>query len=127
MQGEKDLSGTVEAIVGNLQEIMRSEVRLARTEIKENVAQASRAGATLGVGIGIGLYAVAFLLAGAMWALSMVIPLWAAALAVGIALVIVAAVMISLGRKGLGHVHAKPDRTIRTMKENVQWVRHRAT
>jgi hypothetical protein len=54
--------------------------------------------------------------------LDMVMPDWAAALLVGLALGIAAAVLISKGRARL-HVPT-PDKTIENVKENVEWMKN---
>ncbi|MBI2816055.1 MAG: phage holin family protein [Acidobacteria bacterium] len=125
-QNERTVPDALQAIVGNVQEIFRSEVRLAQTELKEKAVKAGKATAILGAGIVLGIYALGFLLLTMMFALSAAIPAWAAALCVCVLAGIIAAVCVSAGRKELKRVSPKPERTIETMKENVEWVKRRA-
>jgi uncharacterized membrane protein YqjE len=110
-------------IVGNLQEIVRSEFRLAKAEVKEEGTKATRAGLTLGVGLAFSFYGLGFLLLAAMYALSIIMAAWMAALIVGIVVAIVALGVVSAGRKQLKLVDPRPDKTIRSLQENVQWAK----
>jgi uncharacterized membrane protein len=58
----------------------------------------------------------------AVYGLSMVLAPWLAALAVGAFLLVIAVILISVGQGRLRLVK-KPEKTIRTMKEDVQWLR----
>lgn len=102
--------------------LLRTEVELAKTEIKEEVAQAGRAGAMIGAGGLIGYLALLLLLLAAAWAIAEAIAPWAGLLIVGIVTAVVAAVLITAGRKKLAAVEAAPN-TIETLQEDVQWAR----
>jgi uncharacterized membrane protein YqjE len=110
-------------IVAHAQEIIRSEIQLAKTELRQEGAKAVQAGIISAVGATIGLFGLGFLLLACVYALSIVMPNWAAALIVGFMLVVVAGICVMLGRERWQAVH-KPDRTIGEMKENVQWLKH---
>jgi uncharacterized membrane protein YqjE len=125
-QNERSVPDAVQAIVGNVQEIFRSEVRLAETELKEKAVKAGKATAMLGAGIVLGIYALGFLLLTIMFALAVAIPAWAAALCVCILAGAIAAVCVAAGRTEFKRVNPRPERTIETMKENVEWMKRRA-
>jgi uncharacterized membrane protein YqjE len=61
-QMQRSFPEVLQDIVGNLQEIIRSEFRLAKTELKEEAARASKPAATFGVGLVLGFYGIGFLL-----------------------------------------------------------------
>ena len=48
---EPSFANLIEGAFANVQEIIRSEVRLAKTEAREEAVKAGRAGAVLGGGI----------------------------------------------------------------------------
>ena len=123
MQAERTFSDVFQDIVRNLQEIVRSEVRLARTEIREDVAKAKSSATMLGAGAVTALFAVLFLLAAAASALALVMPPWAAALIVGAALAIAAGAALMVGRTRLRQIHPTPERTVESVKENVEWAK----
>jgi len=106
-----------------VQEIVRSEVRLAKVEIKEEAIKAKSSGAMLGAGAITAIFAALFLLLTIVFALSLVIPIWAAALAVGVVLSIAAGVMLMSGMNLFKRIHPTPQRTVETIKENVEWAK----
>jgi uncharacterized membrane protein SirB2 len=112
-------------IVGNLQEIFRSEFRLAKAEIQQEVAKAARSGAPLVIGALLSLYGIGFLLLAVVHALSTVVDPWLAALLIGVAALAVSMVLISVGRNRLRQVRVVPERTVGTLKENVQWAKNK--
>ena len=75
----RTVSNVLQDIVGNVQEIVRSEVRLAKTEFREEAIKAKSSGVFFGAGALTGIYALGFLLLGVVYALSTVIPNWATA------------------------------------------------
>jgi uncharacterized membrane protein YqjE len=123
-QTQRSVPELLQAIVGNLQEIIRSEFRLAKTELKEEAAKAAKPAAKFGTGLVLGLYGLGFLLMASVYALSIVMPAWLAALLVGIVLAAVAGVLMTSSSKKLKRIDPTPDKTIQTLEENVQWAKH---
>lgn len=118
---ERPVMDVLQDIVGNAQEILRSEFQLARTEIKEEALEAARPAATLGVGLLLAAYAVGLLLLAAVFALAQVLTIWAAALVVGGAVGVAAIVLVTLGKSGLRRVNLKSETTIASLKEHMRW------
>ncbi len=112
----------VKDIIANAQGIIRSEVKLAKTEIREEAQKAVNAGAMLGVGAVAGLYALGLLLAAAVAAIALIMPWWAAALIVGGVLATTSGALISLGLGRWKQVRA-PEKTMADVKENVEWLK----
>ena len=52
-------------------------------------------------------------------------PVWAGFLAVAVLLSLVGVVTLTSGRKQLQQVHAVPEQTISTLKENSEWIAKR--
>jgi uncharacterized membrane protein YqjE len=123
-QTQRSFPEVLQDIVGNLQEIVRSEFRLAKTELKEEAAKAAKPAATFGVGLVFGFYGIGFLLLASVYGLSMVMAGWLAALLVGAILAIVAIALMSSSGKKLKRVNPTPDKTIQSLEENVQWAKH---
>lgn len=120
---ERSFSDVLQDVVRNVQEIVRSEVRLAKAEIKDEAIKAKSSVAMLGAGAVMAVFAVLFLLLTIVFALSLVIPIWAAALAVGVVLSIAAGVMLMSGMNLFKQIHPAPQRTVETIKENVEWAK----
>ena len=121
--GDRSFAEVLQDVIGNIQEIVRSEVRLAKAEIKEETAKAKASAMLLGVGAASAAYAILFLLLMAVYALTLVMPNWAAALVVGGTLAIIAAVALTAGMRRFKEIHPTPERTLETIRENVEWVK----
>ncbi len=124
MQSERSVPEVLQDIVRNIQEIVRSEFRLAKTELKEDVSKASKPGATLLLGVVLAIYAVGVLLLAIVYALSLVMAPWLAALVVGVAILALAGAFVTAGLKKLRQLVPVPEKTIESMKENVQWAKN---
>jgi uncharacterized membrane protein YqjE len=123
VERDRSVSELVQHIVANVQQIIRSEVLLARTEIKEEGIRAVKAGRLLIGGAAVGFYALGFLLLCCVYALTSVVAPWAAALIVGVGLGIIAALLLNIGARRIREVSPTPQKTIQSMKENVRWAK----
>lgn len=121
MANEKPLSEIVRDVMGDFQEIVRSEVRLAKTEVREEAGKAANAAKMAAAGGLLALYALGLLLLSLVWALQLEMSAWASALLVGGVLAVISFVMLNVGRKRMKTVNIKPERTIDSVKENLQW------
>ena len=121
--GERSVADVLQDIIRDVQEIVRSEMRLAKTELREEAAKAKTAAGLLGAGAITSLFAVFFVLLTVVYALTLVMPSWAAALLVGVGLAAIATVMVMAGLNRLKQIQATPARAMDSMKENVEWVK----
>jgi len=122
LENERSVSEVLQDIFSNVQDIVRSEVRLAKVELQTEAGKTARAAKSLLAGAVIALYAGALLLLAAVYGLSMVLAPWLAALVVGGFVLLVALVLINVG-KGRLRLVTKPEKTVKTLKEDVQWMR----
>jgi uncharacterized membrane protein YqjE len=120
---ERPFSEIVFDIVGHAQEIVRSEVRLAKVEIKQEATEAARASTMLVAGAVLGVIALGFLLWTAVYALALVIPLWASALIVAVVLAIVAGTLASAGWAKIRQVNPQPEKAKQEVEEDAQWLK----
>ena len=120
----RTMTEVLQDIVGNIQEIVRSEFRLAKVEIQEETSKAVSSSVPLLVGILLSLYALGFLLLAAVHGLATVVDPWLAALIVGVAVLVISMILVSVGRKRFKQVKVVPEKTVDTVKENVQWAKH---
>jgi uncharacterized membrane protein YqjE len=123
-QNGRSVPEVLQDIVGNIQELIRSEFRLAKAEVKQEASKAAPPLKMIVAGAAMGFYALGFLLFTAVMGLATMMATWQAALIVGAVLGIIALTLITTASKRLKHVNAVPDRTIETMKENVQWAKN---
>ena len=124
MQNGRSMGEILQDIIADVQEIVRSEFRLAKAEVQEETAKVARSGIPLIVGLLLGLYALGFILLAAVHALSIVVASWLGTLIVGFLVGVVSLILINVGRNRLKGVKVVPEKTIGTMKENVQWARN---
>jgi uncharacterized membrane protein YqjE len=114
-------------VTGDLSTLMRQEVELAKVEIKEEATKAGKASGMLAGAGAVGYLVLVFLSLALMFALDQVMPIGWAALITAVVLGIVAAVLFVLGRKRFQQVNPKPEQTVETLKEDVQWAKNRTS
>ena len=120
---QRSVPEVLEDIASNLAQIVQAEFRLAKTELKEGAEKFAGPGATLGAGVALAFYALGFLLLAAVYAMSTVMVPWLAALIVGGVLLVLAAVMTAAGKAKIKNTNLAPEKTIRTLEEDVQWAK----
>jgi uncharacterized membrane protein YqjE len=120
---DRSISEILQDVIHNFQSIVRSEVRLAKTEVRDEITKAKPAVLLFAIGALSGAFSALFLLLTMMYALALALPLWASALIVAVVLSIVAALTLNAGQKQMARVHPLPDKTIASMKENAEWAR----
>jgi uncharacterized membrane protein YqjE len=122
-QMQRSVPEILENIASNLTQLIQAEFRLAKSELKEGVEKVAGPGATLGAGMVLAFYGLGFLLLAAVYALSLVMAGWLATLIVGGVLMVAAGILIGGGSAKLKRVNLTPDKTIRTLEEDVQWAK----
>ena len=119
----RSLSDVFQNIVRNVQEIVRSEIRLAKTEVREEIIEAKSATLLLATGIGACIFAILFLLLSLVYGLATVIPSWAAALAVGVGLALAATLTLIASTRRFKQLTPTPEHTVESIKENIAWAK----
>ena len=122
-QMQRSVPEILENIASNLTQLIQAEFRLAKGELKEGAEKFAAPGATLGAGVVLAFYGLGFLLLAAVYALSLVMAGWLATLIVGGVLTVAAGILIGAGGTKLRRVNLAPDKTIRTLEEDVQWAK----
>ena len=117
----RSITQIFQEIVNRVSEIIRSEVRLARAEIREDLGDYARAGRYLVVAGLLACFALGFVLLGVVFALAAVLDAWLAAVLVGVLVGIVGAVTFAVGRKRMKLASLKPDKTLQTLEDNISW------
>jgi uncharacterized membrane protein YqjE len=107
-----------------LSTLLRKEVELAKAELSGEVAKAGKGAGMFGGAGFTAMYGLMFLSLAAMFGLGAVMPLGWAALIIGVLYVAGAAVLALTGKKAMASFSPKPERTIKTLKEDAQWARH---
>ena len=120
-QMQRSVPEILEDIATNLTQIVRAEFRLAKSELREGAEKVAGPGAALGVGVVLAFYGLGFVLLAVVYALSLVMAGWLAALIVGGLLAMSAGILIGAGGTKLKGMNLTPEKTIRTLEEDVQW------
>jgi uncharacterized membrane protein YqjE len=84
-------------IVGNISEIVRTEIRLVSAELRQEASELKMAAVAVVLGNVLLLYGGIFLLLGLVYALSTVWAPWLSAVAVGLGVGIVGAIVLAVG------------------------------
>jgi uncharacterized membrane protein YqjE len=110
-------------LTSDLSALMRSEMELARVELKEEAAKAGKAAGLLGGGALAAYLAVTLLAFAAAWGLAEVVDAGWAFLIVGLVVGAIAAAIALKGRERLNAVEPVPEQTMETLKEDARWAR----
>jgi hypothetical protein len=126
-QPDQSLGELFSRLSGDLSALMRDEVQLAKVELTESTKRAARAGGMLGAAAFAGYLAVVVLTFALAWGLAEVVPVGVAFLVVGILWLAIGAVLFVTGRERMRTADLKPEQTIETMQENVQWAKQQSS
>jgi uncharacterized membrane protein YqjE len=121
---DKSLSELVSDLMTQVTTLFREEVELAKTEVKQEARRMGQASAKL-VAAGVtGLIALLLLSLALAWAIALVLPTWAGFFIVGAVYAVVAFGLRAAGREDLRHASVKPEQTVKSLKEDREWLRH---
>ncbi len=123
MTGDRSVADVLHDVVRNLQDIVRSEVRLAKAEIRQEATQAVSAGAWLAASVVAAVSAWMCLVWTAVYGLAIYMSIWVATLVVAVVMAAMAAGLLLTGLRKLRRIPSIPERTIETLKENLEWLR----
>ena len=120
----RSLGQIVGDVAEDLSTLMRQELDLAKTEVKQEATRAGKAVGLLG-GAGVaGHLALIFVSLCAMFVLNNAVPVELAALIVTAFWALVAAILALTGKKALAHTNPALPETQRSLKEDAAWARH---
>jgi uncharacterized membrane protein YqjE len=121
--GERSLADLLSQTTQDLSSLLRSEVELAKLELKQEASTAAKAGGMLGAAGVLAHLALLLALFAAAWGLDAVMPTGLAFLIVAVVVAIVAFVLYRLGRARLEEATPVAPKTAQTLKEDVEWAR----
>jgi len=121
---EPSITALVTGIVNDGQELLKQQLTLFKSEIRQEMTKAREAALSLSAGIAITAlggflicFGVAHLIA---WAFEL--PTWAGFGITGGALLFIGLIAWAVGRNKLESMHP-PEQTMQGIKENVQWLK----
>ena len=123
MAGDRSVLDVLQDVLRNVQDILRSEVRLAKAEIRQEAMQAASSALWVTCGVVGVLSAWMFLLWTVAYALATILPMWAATLVIAVAMAAGGGVLIAAGLRRFTQITPMPERTIESLKENLEWMK----
>jgi uncharacterized membrane protein YqjE len=123
LENQKSFGEALRDAANNIGEIVRSEFRLAKLEIRESANKALIPLRDTIMGAVFAMFALGFFLLAVMFLLRIVLPEWLAALIVFIIAAAIGGALIGKGIHGLKHVNRPLERTAANLKEQVQWAK----
>ncbi|CAL9340870.1 hypothetical protein SUDANB96_00271 [Streptomyces sp. enrichment culture] len=125
--GQEPVSELVQRASQQLTELVRGELRLAQAEMKEKGKRYGKGGGLFGGASVVGFLMLQALVATAIAALAVPLPVWAAALIVTAVLGVIAAVMAMSGKKQVDRAAPPaPQQTIENVKADVATIKESA-
>lgn len=120
---ERSTGSLVRELLREVPALVGKELSLARAEMRDNLQQTRRAATTVSAGGVVLMGGYIVLLLAAVYALSLVMLPWAAALVVGGIAAIVGYAMVKSGMNSLKASEMKPDRTIDSLHKDADAIR----
>ena len=120
---DRSIKEIIEVMRPQLQELTEKQLELARTEL---APVGKRAGLAAGLLVAGGVFMFVFLIflsLTGVYMLNLLLPLWVSALIVSGILLLVGGILAGAGASILRNLDPKPHRTIRTLQQNVNWVK----
>jgi len=125
-QNGRSTGDIMQDVVRDIGDIVRAELRLARAEVGEKASNAGKAAGMMGGAAVAGLLGGMALVATCIAVLATMMPVWLASLIMTAVLLIAAGCLYLLGRTKLKNVNPKPERTVETLKDDIEWAKHHA-
>lgn len=120
-QEERPLSDLFRDLMNETKILIQQEIQLLKLEMSQKATQAAKDVAFIAVGGALAYAGLLVLLAAATLALALVIPGWASALIVGLAVAGIGYALIQKGISDLKTMNPAPQKTIDSIKETKQW------
>jgi uncharacterized integral membrane protein len=120
---DRSIKEIVQALQPQIQELVNKQVELARAELVPVGRQAGIATGLLVTGAVFMLVFLVFLSLTGVYALNLVLPLWASALIVSGILLLIGGGLAGVGANILRRLDPKPHRTIAALQQNIDWLK----
>jgi len=120
---EKSLGELFASLARDTSTLVRQEVQLAKTEMTQKATKAGRDIGYIAAGAGVAYVGLIVLAFAVVYILNLFLPLWAAALIVGLVIAGIGYMLVQRGLTELRRVDLTPQQTIETLKEDTEWVK----
>lgn len=113
---DTSLASLVKDLIGEIGQLIRQELRLARAETGEKLAQAQNGIIGIVVGLLLAFSGLLVLLQAVVIALANVMPAWLASVIVAVVVVGVGFMLVRQGQSNLSPANLVPERTLKAMR-----------
>jgi hypothetical protein len=122
---DASLPELISRLISQSSTLFREELQLAKTELRQEIRKAGRAGGMFGAAAATGFLAVLLLSFAAAWGLGdLTEQPWLGFLIVGVIWAIVAGVLAMQGKSAADEVDPSLPETTKSVKEDVQWAKN---
>ena len=125
VKAERSLATLLSDLAGETIELLRQELGLFKAEMQEKLGKAGVGAAALAAAALVAFSGWLFMLLAAVFALDLILPIWAAALIVGALVLAIAGALALYGRSRLRADALTPERTLRSLREDQAWIKER--
>ena len=122
--GGSSLGDLLRDLSSNVSNVARRGIELAAAEVSRKVSKAGKDSQLIMIGAFIAYAGFLFILAAAVIALSLLIPIGWATFSVGFTVLVAGARAIRTGKKRISEGDLLPNETIDTFKEDTRWMRN---
>ena len=124
---QESTGSLIRGILNDLRTLIREEIALARAEMREQAGRARSAALSFGIAAAALAFGAIFLLIAVALGIANLLgwPAWTGFLIMALLLCIGGYFTLSSGRKQLASIHAVPEETVTTLKENSEWIAKR--
>jgi hypothetical protein len=124
---QESIGGLLRGLMYDLRALIREEIALARVEIRQQAGRARSAAVGFGIAAGALAFGGLFLLVALAMGVADLLnwPSWAGFLIVALLLSVAGAIALSSARAAMRRIHAVPEETVTTLKENSAWIAKR--
>jgi xanthine/uracil permease len=123
LERDETLSELFQDLTREIKTLVNENIELARVEVMAKLRAGQKGAAYVAAG-GALLYAgLLGVMAAAAFLLALAMPLWVAALIVGVVVAIIGGVLVNSGIKEIKRATAPPQVTVETVKEESRWMK----
>ncbi len=124
---EPSLGQLFTELTGDMSNLVRQELELAKAETMQKVSKATRS-IILMVAGGLLAYAgLIVLVIAAAIALGSIMPYWLSSLIMGLVVIVIGAILINSGRSSLTDLSLVPEQSVESLKEDARWAKEQVS
>jgi uncharacterized membrane protein YqjE len=118
VESNQSISALWHQLTAQLSTLLRQELTLARTELFESLTRLLSSVGAVVVGVAFLYVALLSLLVAAIFGLALLMPIWAAALGIGVVTAVIGFVLLQRGRKLLKTSHLAPSHSPESLRKD---------